>query len=136
MSNTLTVLYGKENELADLKRTTYTCLEKDYETIRRLFPEVGLISFLPGLIMHIIANECKRLELTNPYDRYQYPHLAGVPGLVASIGFIRNSDDRDVGRGTSGDLSDPESFARIVAKLQDFAHAQNQASQSEEGSKS
>lgn len=87
-------LFIGRTDLPIVKRG-FMVLEQDHELVRNVFPEPGFVTYYPGFCVSLLAKELRKYDITDPTQRTQYHHLAGVPGLVSSLGFTLSPHDRD-----------------------------------------
>lgn len=99
-------------------KTTFTCSDKDYQLVKVVYPEYGFLQYFPGLFFHLLAQELRKREIKNAYDRLSYPELATVPGLLSDLNLAFDpSRRRHVGRATGSVRKEPAHLQRILADL-------------------
>ena len=92
-------------------KTTFTVNDEDYDLIRRCFPEHGFLQYAPGLFFKLLADELRKRNITNAYDRSEHPDFANVPRLVSHIDIAFTARRAHVRSGV-GKLRDAASLLR------------------------
>ena len=90
----LEVFLGRGSATTPKKKNTYVCNEEDWKLIRDVFPESGFITYLPGLIVHILADECRKQNVTGVTDRNGTP-LESITRVLSSFRITGQEHQRD-----------------------------------------
>ena len=93
MNDVLIELYLGEGSADTPKRkTTFMCNESDWELLREVFPESGFITYAPGIILKLLADECRERNIKTITDRHN-TSLESISRVVSSIKFVRDGAD-------------------------------------------
>jgi hypothetical protein len=88
INNELIELYLGEGALAKPQhKTTFICNEEDWALLRKAFPEAGFITYLPGFILKLVADECRRNNIESAFDRHD-TNLESVTRVLSSIKLV------------------------------------------------
>lgn len=85
-----------------LIKPRFVAVEESWELLEHVFPEPGFRSYFLGHVVEKLAEELRKNQIKNYYDRQRFSHLASVPGLLSNISFARKETVGDDGRGTHG----------------------------------
>lgn len=117
-----------------LIKPRFVAVEESWELVSNVFPEPGFRSYFLGHVVEKLADELRKNNIKNYYDRQRFAHLSTVPGLLSHISFAGAKAEPNVGRGIDGvhdqdahRSGDPASDAELVIR-------QAKESQSQEGS--
>jgi len=117
-----------------LIKPRFVAVEESWELVSNVFPEPGFRSYFLGHVVEKLADELRKNNIKNYYDRQRFTHLATVPGLLSNISFAGTKAEPNVGRGVDGvhdqdahSAGDPASNAELVIR-------QTKEGQGQEGS--
>jgi hypothetical protein len=82
---------GQGSASTPKRKTTFVCNEDDYLLLRAVFPESGFTTYLPGLIIKKLADECRKRNITTVSDRYG-TSLESVIRVLSSFEFVGDQD--------------------------------------------
>lgn len=83
-----------------LVKPRFVAIEESWELLEHVFPEPGFRSYFLGHVVEKLAEELRKNQITNYYDRQRFAHLATIPGLLSNISFAGKETVGDDRRGT------------------------------------
>jgi hypothetical protein len=88
MNDVLVEIYlGEGAAKSPKKKTTFMCNEEDFNLLREVFPESGFITYAPGKLINLLANECRKRNINSVTDR-NGTSLESISRVLSSIQLV------------------------------------------------
>lgn len=128
MSNEIRNLFL--GDVTHVDRPNYVCDIESYKLLRNVFPEHGVIGYLPGLFMQSLAKALKNNGIKTFSDR-NGSAIATLQELVLLIQSSAFQIDETIAGRASGSSNKRQTTGKSKSKKQNRSHSQSDRSQSE-----